>query len=732
MSMTLNRRRLLKVGALAGGGLWLGLDVGPAGALVMSGDAVGLNAWVGIDRDGVVTIQSQNPEIGQGIKTSLPMLVAEELDVAWEAVKVVQAPLSPARYGRQVAGGSMATTLLYEPMRRAGAAGRQMLMTAAALRWGVPVTELVTEAGRVLHRASGRSLGYGELADEAAALPAPDLDTLVLKDEKDFRLVGTAQGGVDNDDVVTGAPLFGIDAEVPGMKFAVFEKCPVFGGRVASADLAAIRAMPGVRFAFVVEGNGDDYELASGVAIVADSIWHANRARAALRVEWTPGPGAAQSSAGFAAEAARLAGARGQTLIWQDGDVDKALAAAAKRVKASYHYPFLAHAPMEPMNCTARVADGKAELWAPSQTPDAGRQLVARLLGVTPDDVTVHMMRCGGGFGRRLTNEYMVEAAWIAREAGVPIKLVWSREDDMSRSVLRPAAWHHLEAGLDRQGQIIAWRNHFVSFGDGETFARAAGIDPMQFPARFVPHFRTEASMMALKAPTGFYRAPSSNGFGFVMQGFIDELAAAAGQDPLDFRRTLLGPARLFGTSGTRDAYDAARARAVLDKAAAMAGWGGRPARQKTGRGRGGMGIAFHYSHLGYFATVVEVMVAGDGAVTVNKVWVAGDVGRQIVNPSGARNQVEGSVVDALGGALGLAVTLKGGAVEQRNFDDYPLLRMPDAPPVEVAFITSDNPPTGLGEPAYPAVPAALANAIFAATGVRLRSLPIDRTLLAV
>jgi isoquinoline 1-oxidoreductase beta subunit len=724
MSAVLDRRQVLLGGALAGGGLWLG--VGPVSAAA-AGPA-SLNAWVKIGADGGVTILSHNPEIGQGIKTSIPMLVAEELDVRWDQVRIEQSPLDFKTFGRQVAGGSMATTFQYDMMRRVGAAARAMLMTAAAARWGVETGSLTTEAGMVRHGPSGRALGYGALAADAAKLPVPDAKGLVLKAPGDFRLIGTPISGVDNGKVVTGAPLFGIDAMVPGMKIAVYQKCPVFGGRVKSADLAAALAVKGVRAAFVVAGNGDDYELASGVAVVADSYWAANKARGLLKIEWETGAGAGQSSAGFAAQAARLKGQPGQKLIKSDGDADAALARAKTRVSASYSYPFLAHAPMEPMNCTARVEGDAVELWAPSQVPEPGRQTVAKLLGVTPEKVTVHMMRCGGGFGRRLTSEFMAEAAWIARETKLPIKLVWSREDDVSRSVLRPAGWHHLEAGLDAEGRVTGWKNHFISFGDGESFAKAAAMDENQFPARVLPDYRTEASMMRLAAPTGFMRAPSNNGFGFVMQGFIDELAEAAGADPLVFRQQLLGPPKVFGEPGVWGSFDTGRARGVLDKAAAMAGWGRKlPVLEGT---RQGLGIAFHFSHLGYFGTVIEARVAGDGAVSVSKAWVAGDVGRQIVNPSGAINQVQGSVIDAIGASLGQQITLAGGATLQRNFDDYPLLRMPEAPPVEVAFLQTDHPPTGLGEPAYPAVPAALANAIFAATGIRVRALPIDAGLL--
>jgi isoquinoline 1-oxidoreductase beta subunit len=350
---------------------------------------------------------------------------------------------------------------------------------------------------------------------------------------------------------------------------------------------------------------------------------------------------------------------------------------------------------------------------------------VAKTLGVPPENITIHMMRVGGGFGRRLQNDYMVEAAWIARAAGRPVKLTWTREDDVTQDFLRPGGWHYLEAGLDAQGRCIAWDNHFISYGRDGRFARAADIGPRDFPAGFVEHFRLGATVLPLYHTTGYLRAPSNNAFGFVTQGFIDELAHAAGRDPLAFRRDFLGPARIIGDPASRGAYNTGRMRAVLDKAAAMAGWGRRlPPRS-------GLGIAFHFSHLGYFANVIEVAVSPAGEVKVMKVWVAGDIGRQIVNPAGALNQVQGSVLDALGACRNHAISFADGAIEQRNFGDLPLIRMDEAPPIEVAFLTPDYPVTGLGEPAYPAVAPALANAIFAATGVRLRSLPLDLSRLS-
>ena len=716
MTLDLDRRTFLFAGAAAGGGLWVGLD----GAAADTVPNLSINPWVKITVDNRIIITSHNPEIGQGIKTSIPMLVAEELDVDWAQVEIVQALADASIYGRQVAGGSMATTLQYDALRRVGAGARAMLVAAAAAAWGVPAAEITT-GGAMLRHASGKSASYGSMATAAAQLPAPDAAKLALKDPRAFRLIGTPVSGVDNRAIVTGKPLFGIDAKLPGMKFAVYHKRGIAGAEVKSVDLAPVKARKGVSDAFVVTGNSD---LAGGVAIIADSTWAALTARDALQPEWTEGTGAFQSSANWADMAAKRKVAGPERNIVSNGDVIAALASAAQVVRADYAYPFLAHVPMEPMNCTAWVTGDKVEIWAPTQNPEPGRKAVAKVLGVPEANITIHLMRSGGGFGRRLVNDFMIEAAVIARTAKAPVKLTWSREDDIAHDWLRPGGWHSYTAGLDAAGKVIAWDNHFISYGKDGKFARAADIGESDFPARLIDNFRIGASILPLESNTGYLRAPANNAFGFVTQGFIDELATAAGQDQLAFRQALLGEPRWLGDPTKRGTYHTGRMRGVLDKAAAMAGWGRKlPARS-------GLGIAFHFSHLGYFANVIEAQVADDGSVRVVKVWVAGDVGRQIVNPSGALAQVQGSVLDALGAAMGQAITFADGAVEQRNFGDYPLLRMDATPMVEVAFVTSDYPVTGMGEPAYPAVAPAIANAIFAATGVRLRTLPFDTTAL--
>ena len=733
-----NRREFLRVSSIFGGGLLLAAYVERAEAA--SSFASGLatdfapNAFIRLTPDGVVTIISKNPEIGQGVKTMLPMIIADELDVDWKNVRVEQAPLDTTKFENQWAGGSTATPTNWTPLRRVGAAGRAIFVSAAAQTWGVPESGIETSAGIVYHRPSGRQLKYTELLDKAATITPPALDAVKLKDPKDYRIIGTRVRGVDTHAIVTGKPLYGIDVSMPGMLYATFEKCAVFGGEVASANVEEIRKLPGVRHVLVLKGRQDITNLTGllgGVAIVADSWWLARSARSRLKVNWNEGATASQSSAAFAAKADELSKQPAQRSLRKDGDFDAAMnAAGVKRVDSAYFYPFIAHAPLEPQNTTAHYANGRLEIWSATQTPASGRADVAKTLGIKDTDITIHITRSGGGFGRRLSNDYMVEAAVIAREAGVPVKLLWSREDDMHHDFYRPAGFHYFSGGVDPSGALAGWRDHFISFGDGQRFAASAGIGPNEFPGRFVPNYSLDSSMMPSGVPTGALRAPGSNGIAFAIQSFIDELAHAAGKDPVDFRMEMLAitpiananPAPAAGAPRGPVLFDAGRMRGVLQLAVEKSGYKTKQFPKGTG-----LGVAFHFSHLGYFAEVVQATVSRTGDLKIDKVWVAGDIGSQVINPLHAENEVQGGVLDGISEALGQEITIENGRVKQGNFNDFPLIRLKQAPAVEVHFLKTDNPPTGLGEPALPPVIPALCNAIFAATGTRIRSLPLSR-----
>jgi isoquinoline 1-oxidoreductase beta subunit len=739
--MRLNRRNFLQMTALTGGGLALKIyDFPLAAAQGPARTEMSAQAFVKIASDGTVTIMAKCPEIGQGVKTMLPMMIAEELDADWSKVRVEQADLDEGKYGGQSDGGSTSTQNNYLPMRRVGAACRQVLITVAAKRWGVLEADCTTEPNKVVHAISGRSVGYGELAAEAATCAPPSMDSLKLKDPKDFRILGKPQANVDNHALVTGKPLFGIDVKVPGMLHAVIERSPVYGGKPKSANLDEIKKMPGVRNVLIIAsapansaGPADTTTepgtviaaagMEPGVAIVADTWWQAQSARKNLKVVWDSGAGADQSSEKFDAKAAELMKAPPENTLRSYGDVDGALAGAAKVVEATYAYPFLAHGTLEPMDATASYKDGKLEIWATSQSPGGGRGQVARALNMQASDITVHLSpRIGGGFGRRLQNDYMVEGAWLAKQINGSVKLIWSREDDMTHDAYRVGGYHAFKGGLDAQGKLVAWRQHFITYGEGQRYVSGGTLDATEFPSGRVPNYALLASAQPLILRTGALRAPGHNAYAWAIKAFVDEMATAAGRDPLDFHMDLLNATPAPVTQGRGDSMNAERLKGVLELVAEKSGW----ANRKSTPGHG-FGLACHYCHAGYFAEVAEVTVDASNRIKVERVWAAGDVGNQIMNPSGAEAQVQGSIVEGMS-QMAQEITLRDGRPVQNNYHQHPLLRFRQAPAIELYWNITKYPPTGLGEPALPPALPAIANAVFAATGKRIRTLPLARS----
>jgi len=766
----LDRRSFLRVSSLAGGGIMLGLATlpesaeaqGPGGAKGgPQNNTTNPNNYIKIAADGTITIMSKNPDVGQGTRTMLPMLIAEELDADWNTVKVEMTDLDATKYLQQIAGGSTATPTNWTPMRTVGALGRQLIVTSAAQTWGVPEAQITTELGKVYHRASNRSGHYGEFAAKAATLPLPAAADVKLKDASQYKIIGQRAIPKELPDLLQGKPMFGIDQKLPGMLHAVYEKGPSFWAKVATHNLDAIKAMPGVKHAFVVDRpdfqpniiNGDP-GLEPGIAIVADYWYQANNARKALKVTWNEVPkfsGPAHTSTTYATNAAAMVKEEPHDVTRNDGDVVKALADlkanGGKVISANYSYPMISHAPLEPQNCTAHYHDGRLELWSNSQIPASGLNLAAQAAELQPAQVTLHMVRGGGGFGRRLTNDYCAEAGHIAKLVpGVPIKLLWSREDDMQHDYFRPGGFQFLTGGVDKSGKLVAWQNKFASYGQKNdpnaapanakakgpgpkiTLVGSAALGGTEWPQPFVENYALHTYVQPLAVRTGALRAPGSNAFAFVIQSFIDELANAAGIDPVQFRLNVLAnpkavaplPAGGFGGGG--GGFNAERAAGVVRKVAEISKW----STTKLPKGRA-LGIAFHWSHNGYIAEVADVTVTNK-RVKVNKVWVAGDVGSTIINPSAAENMVQGAIIDGMGAMMGEEITLVNGRVQQKNFDTHPLLRMAAAPAaIEIAWVKSNNNPTGLGEPSLPPVIPAIANAIARATGDRVRDLPMRK-----
>jgi isoquinoline 1-oxidoreductase beta subunit len=729
-SLSLDRRSFIKVTGLAGGGLMLGFTLGVPNrrASAQAADETFVpNAYVQVRADGTVVLSAKNPEVGQGVKTSMPMILAEEMDADWASVEVEQSEIDVLRYGPQFAGGSTSIPMNWVTLRRAGAVARAMLVAAAAEQFGVPAGELATEAGFVVHRASNRRSGYGVLAARAAQMPVPDPETVPLKSRAEFKLLGKRITGVDNVKIVTGQPLFGIDQMVPGMLYAAYAKGPAIGARAVSANLDHIKSLPGVRDAFILESSGDPIEFGpdapavlSGVAIVANSTWAAFQAKRQLQVTWDESGASSDSWSTAAAEAARLAATDGATTLADNGDDAGAFAQASTTAEGFYTYQYASHADLEPQNCTAWFKGDSIEIWAPTQTPQAAVDGVAALLGLPKEKVTLHQLRGGGGFGRRLANDSVCEVAAISKHIGAPVKAQWMREDDMTFDYYRPGGFHSFKAAIDGNGKLSAWQDHFITFTrNGAEPVSAANLSPQEFPANVLPNARLTQTMLSSKIPTGPWRAPGSNAIAFAVQSFLHECAVAANRDHLEFLLEVIGEPRWLEPGNTR-ALNTERAAAVIKLAAEKAGWG-----RALPRGRG-LGLAFHFSHAGHFAEVADVSVDSNRKLTVHSVTVAGDIG-PIVNLSGAENQCQGSVIDGLSTMMGLEITFENGRVEQRNFDRYPILRITQAPRVDVHFIDSSYDPTGCGEPAFPPAAPAIANAIYAATGHRVRTLPLTK-----
>jgi len=738
LSSSVSRRAFLKTSGGTGASLvlcfYLPLRADAlAAAATASGDAFAPNAWLEIASGGEIKIWCGKSEMGQGVRTSLPMIVAEELCCDWQRVRVVQADLD-AKYGNQLTGGSLSVRTSYESLRKAGAAAREMLISAATAQWNVPRSECRAESSLITHGPTQRKIAYEKLLAAASALQ-PSADP-PLKNPSDFTLIGKPTRRTDSAAKVTGAAKFGLDTRVPGMLVASIERSPVYGGSPRRFNVDEVKSAPHVRAVLEVKsvhlthqfgetsGPGSRNYSCAGVAVVADSTWAAMQARKLLKVEWNEPPIASESTASLSEKMLRLASEPG-TVIRNDGDFDKVHAAATK-IEAVYEVPFLAHATMEPMNCTAHFHDGECELWAPTQVPAAAAESVASALGIPRERVKVHVTFIGGGFGRRLIQDYAVEAALISRDAGAPVQVVWSREDDIRHDFYRPAAVHVLHAGLDAQGQLVSWR-HRGSSPSIETFYNGTGISPqaaaqvdsLDFPALLIPNFRLEFTVAESGMPLGYWRSVDASGNQFVVSSFFDEAAHAAGRDPLEFLLAAFGPPRKIPV-GNGETLDVGRRRGVIELAAEKSNW-----HQPLPAGRG-RGLAAAFGWGSYVAQVAEVSCdTNKGTLRVDRVVCAIDCGLA-VNPLSVKAQMESAINFGLAQTLKSAITVSGGKVDQSNFHDYEVLRLNDAPPViEVHIVPSAESPGGCGEPGVPPVAPAVANAIFAATGKRVRRLPI-------
>ncbi|MCP1915047.1 isoquinoline 1-oxidoreductase beta subunit [Bradyrhizobium sp. USDA 4509] len=709
----LSRRNFLRAGAIAGGGLLLSVSLPFAGreSEAAASDGFAPNAFVRIGGDGKVVLTMPYVEMGQGTYTSIPMLIAEELEIGLTQVRLEHAPPSDKLYanpllGVQATGNSNAMRGAWQPMRKAGATAKAMLVAAAAKRWNVEPGTCRAENGEVHHAASGRKLGYGELATDAAQMPVPE--NVTLKSPSEFKLIGTPAKRLDTPSKINGTAVYGIDARPPGVKVATLAQSPVFGGRVKRVDDAAAKAVKGVRQIVTLD---------DAVAVVADHMGAAKKGLAALTIEWDEGPHAKLATSDIAREL-EAATTKPGTVAQNIGDADKAMAGAATKVEATYQLPFLAHATMEPMNCTVHVRSDGCEIWVGSQALSRAQAVAAKVLNMPPEKVVVHNHLLGGGFGRRLEVDGVIRAVQIAKQVDTPVKVVWTREEDIQHDMYRPYWCDRIAVGLDASGKPVAWNNRFAGSSVLARWAPPAfrnGLDPDTTEGAIdlvydIPNFHVEYVRVEPPGiPTAFWRSVGPSHNVFVTESVIDELAAAAKQDPVDYRRALLGKSP--------------RAKAALELAAAKAGWGGK---LPAGRGRG---VSLQFVFGSYLAQVAEVEVAKDGSVRVHRVVCAMDCGT-VVNPDTVQAQLQSGINFGVTAALYGEITLKDGRVEQSNFDSYQMLRIDQAPAIEVHIVPSTEPPGGMGETGTSGIVPAISNAIFAATGKRLRKMPADPAVL--
>ena len=740
MSMNkISRRGLFKASAMVGGGLMLKLSLpvnameGDATTLVKSNE---LNFYVQIASDGQITIYAPNPEMGQGIKTALPMIIAEEMGARWEDVEVIQAPVDGKKYGLQGSGGSMSVFRNFDTMRTMGASAREMLIGAASLLMEVEKKELEAKESQVVH-GSGRSMSFGQLASVAAQQPVPDPEQLSYKDPRSYTILGSSVGSVDNLVIATGLSKFGIDVDVPGMKYASYTRCPRPGGKALSFNEEEIKALPGVIDAFILQPDASSGKasmaflrglaaLQGGVAIVGDDTWSVFSAKSKLKVNWDES-GASRDQWSQMIEDARDIAAKGGGEVKKAGPaVDAAFADNNNRVQEGfYEFPYVAHVCMEPMNCTVDYRKGATadldsmEIWLGSQFPFQVKEIAENMLGVKQSNVTVHGLRMGGGFGRRAVHDFAAEAMAISHRSGLPVKLTWTRTDDIHNDYFRVGGFENMKAAISPDGKLAAWDQHYIGFANNGKPVIGSGLRGNELPMVAFDNARVTQSMMPVDTACGAWRAPGSNTNAFVEQSFIHELANLAERDHAEFLIELMGSRRWI-KDGNISALNTGRAIDVIKLAVEKAGWG------KTMPEGSGLGLAFYFCHAAHVAEVAEVSVDADRNFTVKKITAAIDVG-PIINMSGAINQVQGSIVDGLSTMALQEITMSDGRIEQDNFHQYSVMRIAATPEIDVHFIQSDNKPTGLGEPALPPLAPAVTNAIFAATGERIRTMPLSK-----